>query len=193
MAPNMSSCAVQLVAIAAARNRARDAHLQLALADQPAEIDRTQHRPAAGMEEDRQLARPELRQEPAQALCDGEIDLAVGRDPFIAAGPTGIGVALGHVEHHGGQFRRLGFSRLGFRGPVFRGSGVGRFGDDRPRSDRLEERRAVHRLRQCRAAPNGDKSRQNHRQQAMPCHVTQPTSIPKIPWYQTGMPQCTQA
>src|SRR6202011_920399 len=79
------------------------------------------------MEIDRHPAVPELCQHPAQARRRARIDLALGRDPFVAARPARIRFAPGRKENDlrgrrrlGSRRRRLGgigFSRNGRRAP----------------------------------------------------------------------------
>ena len=107
-----------LFRIASGRHRPADARRQPALPHQPPDRKPGRDRAARRMEEDRQLAPAELLQERAQAIVGAGVEGAVGRDPFAAADPAGIGVALGDEEHDRRRQRRrfLGRGRLAGRG-----------------------------------------------------------------------------
>src|SRR5215470_9620516 len=65
------------------------------------------------MEEDRQPALPDFREQCAQALRRREIDLAVCRDPLITVVPAGICLAFGEIERDIGHILEPGFARFG--------------------------------------------------------------------------------
>src|SRR5262249_19167675 len=87
----------------------------LALAQEAADRDRPRAQTARRLKEDRQLALAEPRQQHAQALRGLRVDVAFRGDPFAAALPACVRLALRQIDYHRIAERRRRGLRLRFR------------------------------------------------------------------------------